>query len=779
MKRLFSLIILIILITSVNLLSETDANVFGDVQHEGEHLSNVTIYVQGTRIGAVTDKTGHYMLINLPVGKHIIEARMMGYKTEEKEVTIKEGETIELNFIMEESAIDMEGIVVTGTKTPKRITDSPVIVTVLDNATLESVNALDISDGLNYQPGLRVETDCQTCNYTQLRMNGLPGAYSQILINGKNLMSPLVGLYGLEMMPAGMVDRIEVVRGGASALYGTSAIGGTVNIFTKVPDNNSFTLTSDNSSIDGAVMENSISSDLSFASDSRNMGATFYGVLRKRDAYDNNGDGYSEMPKINNTSVGASLFFKPNFENKIEVNLTSINEYRRGGNKINAAPHEADQSEERTHNILSGSIDYTYFFSDYHSILSVYVGGQHTNRKHYTGIIPDIDNGDSTAYFNHFLNPPYGNTDNITMQAGVQMTHLHTDFWLGPIEAIGGIEYNYDDIDDEIKAYNYLIDQQTTNIGVILQADWIVLNDLNLLAGFRLDKHNLLDNIMITPRFSVLYDLFQSTQLRMTYSQGFRAPQAFDSDMHIAFAGGGIKVIRLADNLKEETSQSLSGSVNWDYATEHYIYGFTLESFYTGLKDAYVLEEVDADEQGNSIMEKRNGGNSDVLGLTLELRANYDNYIMLDAGLTYQQSKYADAVKWSEELPGTNEFLRTPDSYGYFNLSYYPESPFNASISSVITGPMLVPHYGVAGDAGTPEADILKETDIFFDLNFKVGYVIQIEGVSTDFEIYAGVKNLLNQYQDDFDKGKFRDSGYVYGPSSPRTIYLGIKLFNM
>ena len=81
------------------------------------------------------------------------------------------------------------------------------------------------SEGLNFQPGLRIETDCQTCNYSQLRMNGLGGGYSQILINSRPIFSPLTGLYGLEQIPTEMVERIEVVREGASAFYGSSAIG--------------------------------------------------------------------------------------------------------------------------------------------------------------------------------------------------------------------------------------------------------------------------------------------------------------------------------------------------------------------------------------------------------------------------------------------------------------------------------------------------------------------------------------------------------------------------
>lgn len=87
---------------------------------------------------------------------------------------------------------------------------------------------------------MRVETDCQTCNYTQLRMNGLAGGYSQILINGRPIFSPLTGLYGMEQIPTNMIERIEVARGGGSSLYDSSAVGGTVNIITKIPKENEF-----------------------------------------------------------------------------------------------------------------------------------------------------------------------------------------------------------------------------------------------------------------------------------------------------------------------------------------------------------------------------------------------------------------------------------------------------------------------------------------------------------------------------------------------------------
>ena len=172
----------------------------------------------------------------------------MGMIKKKVSIDVKLGVNI-LDVDLQPSVYNLNQVVVTGTKTFKRKTDSPVIVNVIDSKKLIGVNACNIAEGLNFQPALRVETDCQTCNYTQLRMNGLSGGYSQILINGKSIFSPLTGLYGMEQIPQNMISKIEIVRGGGSALYGSSAVGGVVNIITKKPLKNNYSLSYNNSII--------------------------------------------------------------------------------------------------------------------------------------------------------------------------------------------------------------------------------------------------------------------------------------------------------------------------------------------------------------------------------------------------------------------------------------------------------------------------------------------------------------------------------------------------
>lgn len=254
-------IITIVLITSF--MQSIDAQtgiVKGTVKTDEELVEFAQVVILATNFGATTNTKGNFVIKEIPYGNYQITASYIGYSKVVKRFTLSENQTeVNLDFIFTEQIFQLDDIVVTGTKTFKRQTNSPVIVNVVNSQTISNVQACNLSEGLRFQPGLRVETDCQTCNYTQLRMNGLAGGYSQILINGRPIFSPLTGLYGMEQLPANMIDRIEVVRGGGSSLYGSSAIGGTVNVITKVPKNNSYELDYTYQNIDGQTNDNTIS----------------------------------------------------------------------------------------------------------------------------------------------------------------------------------------------------------------------------------------------------------------------------------------------------------------------------------------------------------------------------------------------------------------------------------------------------------------------------------------------------------------------------------------
>jgi len=428
------------------------------------------------------------------------------------------------------------------------------------------------------------------------------------------------------------------------------------------------------------------------------------------------------------------------------------------------------QSEERKHKIWLGSLDYQINFNEGKSSLITYAAWQNTDRKHYTGIYPD----DPIEIENHLLNPPYGISTTETIQGGLQFNYKFDEFLNGTNTFTVGSEYISDKVFDEISSYNYLVDQHTKDFGSFIQSDWEITPSINLLSGVRMDIHNLVDQVVFSPRLALLYKFRENTQFRLSYGTGFRAPQAFDTDLHIAFAGGGVSRVIYDPNLTEERSKSWSASINYDKATEKIIAGFTLEGFYTHLNDAFVLENIGEDEFGQ-VFEKQNGDGATVQGVTLELRANYNQKLQLESGFTFQTSTYENEVTYIDGIAPTKDFLRTPNTYGFANLTMTATDRLKLNLNYVFTGTMKIAHFAGAENQTTDE---FLNTPAFSEVNSKIAYTIPSEKYNMNFEIYGGLKNMFNQYQSNFDSGKNRDSNFVYGPSLPRTVFVGIRFFN-
>ena len=761
MKFIFSTLILVLI----------SNDLFGQIL-KGKITSNkkvvpfANIVFKEIDLGISADEKGAFYVSNLSKGTYNIVVSALGMETKQILVDINEKVNI-IDIQLTSLVYNLDQVVITGTKTSKRKTKSAVIVNVIDSQELKNLQACNLAEGLNFKSAIRLETDCQTCNYTQLRMNGLSGNYSQILINGKSIFSPLLGLYGMEQIPTNMIERIEVVRGGGSSLYGSSAVGGVVNVITKLPSNNHYNFGYILNRINGTSNDKLLSGNAAILNSNENSGAAFFINNRERMWYDHNNDNFSELPKLKDNTFGANLFLIPYKNHKLELNLGSLYEYRYGGEMVDKVPHLAMQAEERIHNVLLGNFDYSFNFNKNLGSFTLYLAAQKTNREHYTGIRPDIGSEEDEV---HLLNPPYGSTLNITKQFGFQLNYKLNKF-LGANTFTIGYEHVSDDILDEISAYNYLIDRNILNSGSFIQSDWIFSENLSLLSGLRLDNHSLVKGIIINPRFSFLYNIRQGLQFRSSYSTGFRAPQAFDTDLHMAFSGGGISRVILDDNLKEENSKSISSSINFDKVFKHY-YGLTLEGFYTYLDDAFYLDNIGEDQFGEIYL-KKNGEGAKVKGFLIDLRANIYQKLQIESGMTFQESIYNKPISYSTSLASTRQFLRSPNQYGYAIISYFPYNNLFCSVNYLYTGSMKVLHL-----AGSPNQDIdeIYTSPSFNTIGFKVTYTQKIDKVGVKLEYSLGVKNLTNSYQNNFDSFKNRDSNFIYGPSSPRMLFFNLVL---
>ena len=192
-----------------------EASVHGHVldRNTGEHIPFLVVSLKGTTIGTSTGDSGHYFLEHLPEGTFTLQVSGIGYKTASAEIELKEGISLQVNFQLEEDNVLLDGVVVSANRSETTRMMAPTLVNVVNMDTYDKVNATSLSQGLVFQPGVRVENNCQNCSYQQVRINGLDGPYTQILIDSRPIFSALAGVYGIEQLPANMVDRVEVMRG--------------------------------------------------------------------------------------------------------------------------------------------------------------------------------------------------------------------------------------------------------------------------------------------------------------------------------------------------------------------------------------------------------------------------------------------------------------------------------------------------------------------------------------------------------------------------------------
>ena len=749
----------------------TDANVYGHVinKSSGEHLPFVTIQLKGTTIVTTTDHTGHYFLKNLPEGTFSVVVKMVGYKTQEKKVAIKHDATQELNFALASDDVDLDEVVVSANRNETQRRLAPNLVNVIGGKLFDITQSTCLAQGLNFQPGVRTEDNCQNCGFTQVRINGLDGHYSQILVDSRPVFSSLNGVYGLEQIPANMIDRVEVVRGGGSALFGASAIGGTINIITKEPIRNSASFGHTFMSQGGSnSFDNVTTGNVSLVTDDNKAGIYAYGQTRTRQGYDYDGDGYTELPELNNQTFGLNSYLRLSPYSKLSLQYHGIHEFRRGGNKLDQAPHEANIAEQAEHNIQGGGLTYNFYSPDEKNRLSAYFSFQTTARKSYYGGIGEGTDEDIETAEN-----AYGTTHNFTYVAGTQYVHSFDKLLFMPSDLTLGAEYSYDGIKDVILGYDRNFKQDVRIGSFFFQNEW-KNKQWSFLLGGRLDKHNLVDQVIFSPRANLRFNPTENVNLRITYAGGFRAPQAFDEDLHVGVVGGERLVTVLAKNLKEERSNSFSVSADLYHKFGNVQTNLLIEGFYTDLNNVFALRQLDQpDAQGNIVQERYNAYGAKVLGLNIEGKAMFTHWFSLQAGLTLQQSHYDEAIAWNDEVPEQKykKMMRTPNTYGYFTASFTPVKRFTASVTGNYTGSMLVGHSAGSG----VEEPVAVNTPKFMEVNMKLSYDFPIYKYLT-LQVNGGIQNITNAYQKDFDKGWNRDSNYIYGPSLPRSYYVGVKI---
>lgn len=755
----------------------TGTMLYGDVRSGEEQVPFASVQVKGTTMGTAADETGHFKLAGVPEGEQEVIFSAVGYRSKAYTVVLTDGKATSVMADLKPDRIGLEQVVVTADRSEKSRREATTIVSTISPKLLDNSQSVTLSEGLSFTPGLRMENNCQNCGFTQVRMNGLEGPYSQILINSRPVFSGLAGVYGLELIPANMIDRVEVVRGGGSALFGSNAIAGTINLITKEPVQNTYSMNTSAGIVekDGSA-DYSLSVNGSIVSEDFRSGLSFYGFKRKRNPFDANDDGFSELADIDNGTFGASIFQRLGVRSKIKLDYFFIEESRRGGSDFDLPNHEADISEAVDHRINSANLAFDKLMR-HHDKLSFFAAIQHVDRGSYYGAKKDMS--------------AYGATNDLSFSLGSQYHRDVEHCLFSPSELVMGIEMTSDALKDNKLGYlnletmehvgtTRITDQEVNTIGFFMQNEWVI-KEWRFSLGFRAEHYAITDHAgsnggisgnVFSPRATVLYNLADNIQLRSSFAKGYRAPQIFDEDLHIETSGARRVVHENDPDLEQENSHSLTFSVDLSQTFGRWQTQLLVEGFYTVLENPFTNTYGAQDENGEVVYTRTNAEDgAKVQGINLELNASPGIRLMIQSGFTIQQSEYDSPQEFNER-----RFFRTPNSYGYFSVNYLPTASFKASFTGNYTSTLLVPYFG--NTLPNPELGKLNKVNPFFDLGIKLSQDLKLSN-DLSVQIYGGMKNLFNSYQDDFDFGIDRDPGYMYGPLSPRTIYFGLKLGNI
>ncbi len=640
-----------------------------------------------------------------------------------------------------------ESITVTAaTRTEKRLEDVPIRTELILPEIIKLSKAKTLGDAVEYNPGIRVESGCQNCNFKTIRMLGLQGPYTQILFDGLPTMSSLAMVYGVDHIPAQMIDRVEIVKGGGSAVYGPGAVGGVVNVISHIPSQNSVHIYGSSEWISGTPVQ-SFGTIADWVSKSRDTYITAFTQADNSNPMDLNDDAITEFSdrqlSVSGLRLGQNFFDQ---SAKLTIDFNYMWEDRRGGNKLNLRKDEADLTEAVESNRYSIGTSWFHAPStklDYRLSFSL----ANTKRDSYYGSEQDPN--------------AYGESKNPLWLLDGQVNHYfgsHFFSW--------GAQFRSDSMKDTQPSYNRITDETYHNLGAYIQDDWFFLNGFELVYGFRVDKHSGLDDPILSPRAALMWSPSLDLKIRGAVASGFLAPQVFDEDLHITQVNGEGQIIRNSPDLKEESSLTYTLGLDW-----HPVIGrgnglLEINGFDTEIKDLFLVVEDDLPDTEEYEFTRINHGKSSVYGIEFNLGYGIADLFQIEAGVVEQRAKFDNPDPDFD----SKDYFSTPNRYGSVSLIYFNRKIGDFFIASRFESGSKIPHY-----AGYIDEDRLETTpawgiiDASYSRNFSIS-----RSDSQKMKINIGIRNLTDKYQDDLDKTIYRDAGYLWGPRTPRTFFLSV-----
>lgn len=712
----------------------------GTVFNEGEPVVGANVGILKLGKGASTDSDGSFVLSQIPANRYTIHISAVGFKTKKKEVTVHQGKTTHINIELERSVLELDQLVVTGTMRKTHVKESPVKVSVIKSEQLQqgkiSSNIMDLIGSVN---GLSTQLNCGVCGTNAIRINGVEGPNTAVLIDGMPIMGALASVYGLNGISPAIIDQVEVIKGPQSTLYGTQALGGVVNIITKNP-----------------AVTPTFSSDIYFKStEETNLNVAYSpkyerfegfvsgNILHLENFIDENGDQFNDLVKQSRISLfGKGTLLNKNMEPRLNVAAKVLIEDRTGG--VDQFSDNLRGSEE----VYGESI-----YTDRYELLADYRPAGFDEKLRF-----------NAAVTYHKQDSYYGNTWYDAEQS-INFGQVTWDQSLGnQVQVITGATLRFEKYDDNTPATSDGVVNRWVP-GIFSQGEWII-GHFTFLGGFRIDHHT--DHGFVTaPRFSTKYQPTDLSTFRISAGTGFRVVNVFTED-HAALTGS--REVVFNENLHPEESRSITASIEQIIPFGTNPMTFTLDGFYTHFSNKII---PDYDRDPNLIVYENLDGFSVTRGLSVGLEQNFTAL-----PITYNASVTIMDV-FTEESGLRKPLTYAPEYTGVFGATYSISSlDLSVGYNGNLMGPKRMPD-GYAESFGRDQwspaytTHDVKITREFSNVNSSNGVGV---------EAYISVENLFdytqgsplvdarNPFGPDFD------TIYTWGPILGRTLSIGARL---
>lgn len=673
--------------------------------------------------------------------------------------------------------VELDAFVVTGTRTERLISEAPVKTELILGSELETFNVTSFREALKLIPTARFDYDCQNCGVNQIQLMGLGTDYTAILFDGAPLYSGLAKVYGADLFPTIFIDRIEVVKGGSSVLYGPEAMAGVINLMTTEPLASGFKASTGQESVLGDATEWEASMRGDYVDPMERFSFSAYGYAMDREGLDLTTDGFTEMPEFTNRVTGFQGWWHPRNGATLKANYQFMDQAHRGGDRLDLPEEQARVAESLRHTIhlaqiswkqrVTPSFDYSLGTSYLYIERESFYGARGDNEQRafeeagFSGdVTPDFIAGNQPA-IDAVARRVWGLTQNHVYFLESQFNHHWGNHTLSY-----GLQHRYEDLTDGSlfdSANVPTTKDDFSNLGLFVQDQWVVSDKLELVPGIRIDDHDNAEDVIFSPRLAGRYFANDDWTLRASWSTGFNAPGAFNEDKHIGVNNGGAIFLVNEPGLAEERSQTLSFGA--DFVPGHFEEQLILHSqiHYTHLEDSFDIDDSGEMSGDPNLWWRINGPDAAVWVWENNLNWQLDEHVRLDVGVSYIRARLDEKVDRVTGL-SSDEFPERPKWTGHLGLSYENHDAFNAHALLIYTGSML---------AIGEDADIWRRTDPFHVVD--IGFSKDFDGwLGADhFTVAIGVENLFDDRQDDLqDSGEERDPTYLYGPTQPRTWYL-------